>query len=85
MNSSIGKLLQVEIIALEAMRETPYVVIKQGNAQLFQFALDNGFLDLDKKLVLDPLFVDFTSKRIDQALRAVGGKAAPIKRARKRR
>lgn len=84
-NSSIGKLLQVEIIALEAMRETPYVVIKQGNAQLFQFALDNGFLDLDKKLVLDPLFVDFTSKRIDQALRAVGGKAAPIKRARKRR
>ena len=84
-NSSIGKLLQVEIIALEAMRETPYVVIKQGNAQLFQFALDNGFLDLGKKLVLDPLFVDFTSKRIDQALRAVGGKAAPIKRARKRR
>lgn len=84
-NSSIGKLLQVEIIALEAMRETPYVVIKQGNAQLFQFALDNALVDLGKKLVLDPLFVDFTSKRIDQALRAVGGKAAPIKRARKRR
>lgn len=84
-NSSIGKLLQVEIIALEAMRETPYVVIKQGNAQLFQFALDNALVDLGKKLVLDPLFVDFTSKRIDQALRAVGGKAAPLKRARKRR
>ncbi|MHC1698894.1 MAG: hypothetical protein AB9919_12705 [Geobacteraceae bacterium] len=78
-------MLQVEIIALEAMRETPYVVIKQGNAQLFQFALDNALVDLGKKLVLDPLFVDFTSKRIDQALRAVGGKAAPIKRARKRR
>ena len=78
-------LLQVEVIRLEAMQDNPYVVLKPGHQGLFQFAVAQGLVALDSPLVLDPMYRDFSSDRIEKALRAVGGKAAPIKRARKRR
>ncbi len=84
-NKSVGSLLQVEVIRLEAMQDSPYVVIKPGHQNLFQFAIAQGLVTLGSPLVLDPLFMDFSSDRIEQALRTVGGKAAPIKRTRKRR
>lgn len=84
-NKSIGALLQVEVIRLEAMQDNPYVVIKPGHQGLFQFAVAQGLVALDSPLVLDPMYRDFSSDRIEKALRSVGGKAAPIKRARKRR
>ena len=84
-NKSIGALLQVEVIRLEAMQDNPYVVLKPGHQGLFQFAIAQGLVALDSPLVLDPMYRDFSSDRIEKALRAVGGKAAPIKRARKRR
>ncbi len=84
-NKSIGALLQVEVIRLEAMQDNPYVVLKPGHAGLFQFAVAQGFVVLESPLVLDPMFRDFSSDRVEKALRTVGGKAAPIKRARKRR
>ena len=84
-NKSIGALLQVEVIRLEAMQDNPYVVLKPGHQGLFQFAVTQGLVALDSPLVLDPMYRDFSSDRIEKALRSVGGKAAPIKRARKRR
>ena len=84
-NKSIGALLQVEVIRLEAMQDNPYVVLKPGHQGLFQFAVVQGLVALDSPLVLDPMYRDFSSDRIEKALRSVGGKAAPIKRARKRR
>lgn len=84
-NKSIGALLQVEVIRLEAMQDNPYVVLKPGHQGLFQFAVARGLVALDSPLVLDPMYRDFSSDRIEKALRSVGGKAAPIKRARKRR
>ncbi|MDS0025801.1 MULTISPECIES: hypothetical protein [Gammaproteobacteria] len=84
-NKSIGALLQVEVIRLEAMQDNPYVVLKPGHQVLFQFAVAQGLVALDSPLVLDPMYRDFSSDRIEKALRSVGGKAAPIKRARKRR
>jgi len=86
MNKSIGALLQVEVIRLEAMQDNPYVVLKPGHQGLFQFAVVQGLVALDSPpLVLDPMYRDFSSDRIEKTLRSVGGKAAPIKRARKRR
>ncbi|MGV1100272.1 hypothetical protein ACUUL3_12805 [Thiovibrio sp. JS02] len=84
-NKSTGALLQVEVIRLEAMQDNPYVVLKPGHQGLFQFAVAQGLVALDSPLVLDPMYRDFSSDRIEKALRSVGGKAAPIKRARKRR
>jgi len=84
-NKSVGALLQVEVIRLEAMQDNPYVVLKPGHQGLFQFAIAQGLVALDSPLVLDPMYRDFSSDRIEKALRSVGGKAAPIKRARKRR
>ncbi|MGB4548882.1 MAG: hypothetical protein WBI10_08205 [Syntrophales bacterium] len=84
-NKSIGALLQVEVIRLEAMQDNPYVVLKPGHQGLFQFAVAQGLVALDSPLVLDPMYRDFSSDRIEKALRSVGGKAAPITRARKRR
>lgn len=84
-NKSVGALLQVEVIRLEAMQDNPYVVLKPGHHGLFQFAVVQGLVALDSSLVLDPMYRDFSSDRIEKALRSVGGKAAPIKRARKRR
>lgn len=84
-NKSIGALLQVEVIRLEAMQDNPYVVLKPGHQGLFQFAVAQGLVALDSPLVLDPMYQDFSSDRIEKALRSVGGKAGPIKRAKKRR
>ena len=84
-NKSIGGLLQVEVIRLEAMQDNPYVVLKPCHQGLFQFAVTQRLVALDYPLVLDPMYRDFSSDRIEKALRSVGGKAASIKRAKKRR
>ena len=84
-NKPIGTLLQVEILRLETMQDTPYIVLKPGHQGLFQFAIGQGFISFDSPLVLDPMYRDFSSDRIEKALRTVGGRAPTVKRARKRR
>lgn len=81
----LSRLLEVQVVKLEAMRDAPYVVIKPVHQGLFQFALDKNFITFDSPLVLDPLYKDFSSDRIEKALRTVGGQSAPTKRSRKRR
>ncbi len=83
-NASLGKVLQVEVVRLEAMRDPPYLVLRPGHSGLFRFAIDQGLLNLQQPLVLDPLFQDFSSDRVAQALQAVGGNP-PAMRPRRRR
>jgi hypothetical protein len=82
-NATLGRLLQVEVVRLEAMQEPPFVVLKPSNNGLFGVAQDEGILDMDRPMVLDPLFQDFSSPRIEQALRAVGGNPPPMRRRRR--
>lgn len=84
-NAPLGKLLQVEVVRLEAMHEPPFLVLKPANIGLFRLAQDEGILDMDQPMVLDPLYQDFSSGRIEQALRAVGGNPPPMRRRRRRR
>jgi hypothetical protein len=84
-NAPLGKLLQVEVVRLEAMHEPPFLVLKPANIGLFRLAQDEGILDMDQPMVLDPLYQDFSSRRIEQALRAVGGNPPPMRRRRRRR
>jgi len=82
-NAPLRKLLQVEIISMEAMRDPPFLVVHPGHEGLFQFAQDQGFLDLSRPMVLDPIFQDFSSDLVEKALRTVGG--TPPRTRRRRR
>lgn len=82
-NIPLRKLLQVEIVSMEAMRDPPFLVVHPGHEGLFQFAQDQGFLDVSRPMVLDPIFQDFSSGFVEKALRAVGGTPPPMKRKRR--
>jgi len=60
-----GKLLQVEVVHLVAIHEPPFLVIRPANSGLFRLAQDEGILDMDQPMVLDPLYQDFSSRRIE--------------------
>jgi len=83
--ASLGRMLQVEVVRLEAMHEPPFLVLRPANSGLFRLAQEQGILDMEQPMVLDPLFQDFFSSRIEKALRAVGGNSPPLRRRRKRR
>jgi DNA replication ATP-dependent helicase Dna2 len=83
-NAPLGRLLQVEAVRLEAMREPPHLVLRPSHNGLFSFAIDQGLFDLQSPLVLDPLYQDFSSARVAQALRTVGGNPPPMQRRRRR-
>ncbi|WP_048810026.1 hypothetical protein [Candidatus Methylacidiphilum infernorum] len=84
-NAPLGKLLQVEVVHLEAMHEPPFLVLRPVNSGLFRLAQDKSILDMNQPMVLDPMFQDFSSQRIEQVLQAVGGNPSPRERRRRRR
>src|SRR5690606_31654315 len=43
-NAPLGKLLQVEVVRLEAMHEPPFLVLRPANSGLFRLAQDEGIL-----------------------------------------
>ncbi len=81
----LGALLQVTVVRLEAMQDNPYVVLKPGHQGLFLFAVTQGLVTFDSPLILDPIYRDFSSDRIEQVLRVIGGQAAPRRIRRRRR
>lgn len=72
---SLSKLLQVEIISLDTTTQEPYIVISPSNLKLFLFAENQGLIDLTRPLILDPIYQDFETKRIEQVFRLIGGLA----------
>ena len=83
-NAALGRLLQIEVVQLDAMREPPHLVLKPAHNRLFRFAIDQRLLDLERPLVLDQLFQDFQSARIEHALQTVGGNPPPMRRRNRR-
>jgi len=82
---TLSRLLQVQIVRLEAMAAPPFVALCPGHDGLFRFACEQGFLDRTQLMVLDPVYRDFSSKRVEEALRAVGGTPPPQRRRRRSR
>src|SRR5713101_390524 len=39
-NAPLGRILQVEIVCLEAMQDPPFLVVRPSHSRLFQFARD---------------------------------------------
>ena len=74
-------LVQVELAQLEASLEQPFLVLTPARPALFALACEHGLLDLAGPLVLDHFFKDFSSKRLEAALIAVGGDPPPLRRA----
>jgi hypothetical protein len=81
-NASLGSILQVEVVCLEAMQDPPFLVVSPSHRKLFQFARDAGLLSFDHPMILDPLFRDFSSNRIEQVFQTVGGDPPPQRRRR---
>ena len=79
----LHRLLQVTLVKLEPTEDPPFLVVTPSDPELFQFAQDQGLLDLNQPCVLDPLHRDFSSARIAHALRLVGGDPPPQKRRRR--
>lgn len=75
-------LLQVELVRLEAAQDPPFLILTPNNPQLFQFAQHEGLLDLTRPMVIDPLYHDFSSERIEAVLRLIGGNPPPMRRRR---
>lgn len=78
-NSKLFDLLQVAVIKLFATENVPFVILQINRPTLFQFAVDNGIIDLSKPMILDPYFKDFESEDLEIVLRMIGGKG-PSKR-----
>ncbi len=81
-HASLGRVLQVEIVCLEAIQNPPFLVVSPSHRKLFQFARNAGLLRFDCPMILDPLFQDFVSKRVEKALQTLGGDPPPQRRRR---
>lgn len=78
----LRQLLQVELAGFDPTGDPPALVIAPDNVQLFQLAQSEGLLDLNRVMVLDPLYVDFRTGLVEPVLRAVGGTPPPQRRRR---
>lgn len=79
----LSRLLRVTLVRLEPTEDPPFLVIAPSNPELFQFAQEQELLDLSRPCVLDPLHQDFSTFRIAQALKLIGGDPPPQKRRRR--
>ena len=78
----LKELLKVELVRLDPTQTPPVVVLVPNEPQLFQLAQAEGLLNLDRPMILDPLFQDFEGALIEPVLRAVGGDPPPQRRRR---
>ncbi|MDQ3816753.1 MAG: hypothetical protein M3362_03550 [Acidobacteriota bacterium] len=69
----LSTFLQVEIVKLEAAQTPPFLVLCPAKPSLFTLAERLGIIDLGRPLVLDPIFRDFSSGRIERVMKVVGG------------
>lgn len=79
-NISLSKLLQVDIVNLETTLQQLYVIISPNRLNLFQFAEKQRLIDLTRPLILDPIYQDFDTRRIEQVFRLIGGSTAKAKK-----
>ncbi len=82
-NLPLKRMLRVELVRLNPTEVPPTLVLTPNDEDLFELALSHGVLDLDRPMVLDPLYQDFEGILIGPVLKAVGGQAPPLKRRKK--
>jgi hypothetical protein len=72
-NARLRSLLQVEVASLGAGEDPPHLVLAPADMRLFRFARTIGLLDFESPMVLDPIYRDFSTAEVEQAMRTVGG------------
>ncbi len=80
--AGLGRFLQVELVRLRTTQEPPLLVLSPTNEEMFEFAQEQDLLNLGQPMVLDPIFRDFSTKKVEEVLREVGGPAPRRRRAR---
>jgi hypothetical protein len=74
--ANLSTFLQVELLQLGFHGEDPYVIIKPNQKNLFEFILLQEVISLDKPLVMDPIFIDFSSSKITNILNTIDSKSS---------
>lgn len=74
---NIDTLVQVTVLKMNTLGD-PYIILQPCNASFFQFAIDKKFINLEQTLVLDPIFADFSTKKVINTFKKIGGKSAKI-------
>lgn len=70
----LGNFLKVEVIRLDSIAETPFLILAPNNPMHFRFAEQIGVVDFSRPFVLDPIFDDFgEGERIEKVFRLIGG------------
>ena len=69
--AKLSTFLQIELLQLGFHEENPYVIIKPSKKNLFEFALAQRIITLDKPLVIDPVFIDFSSSKVKDILNTI--------------
>ena len=62
------------------MNDPPFLVLAINDSRLFQFAQNHELIDLNRPMVLDSFFGDFESKKTENVLKTIGGKATRKRR-----
>jgi DNA replication ATP-dependent helicase Dna2 len=75
-NKPLKDVLRVEMVKMEPLLDPPFLVIRPSDPELFKFVQDMEILDLHKPMVIDQIYSDFASKRIETILRTIGGKSS---------
>lgn len=81
--AALSKLLRVEVASLQTAADPPFLLMAPADAQVFRFAQAVGLLDMNRPMVIDPVYEDFSTDRIVEALTLVGGEYPVIKRRKK--
>ncbi|MBJ8417515.1 hypothetical protein [Acinetobacter courvalinii] len=82
---NLDALVQVTVLRLDTLKESPIIILKPNDEVFFQFAIDYKFIDLSRSLILDPVFADFTSKKVLNTFKTIGGKSGKVSRKSKKR
>jgi hypothetical protein len=84
LRTPLSGFLQVEVALLNTATDPPFLVLSPANDMAFRFAQAVGLLDLNRSMVIDPIYKDFSTDRVIQALTLIGGDFPKIKQRRKR-
>jgi hypothetical protein len=71
-NYPVSRFVQVELVRLFAGEEPPFLLLAPSDARLFRFAVEQGILDPERPMVLDPIYRDFSTRSLERVILAVG-------------
>lgn len=78
-DKNLSAFLQMELVQLGRKDGVPYVIIRFPRPEILDFVLREVIINLYKPLVIDPIFIDFSSDKIKSVLGEI--ESAPSKTA----